>query len=365
LVLGQIAIQWGLGLVYTGSVLILLHGEDTYRSRQRLRVLREAFQKKFDPHGFGMVRVNAPEAEPERIRTLLTNQGFFAKRRLVVLERVAEASSAVQAELSPLLKDAAKGEDPIVIRWEGKKLNSTKTTRSRTRRAAPKKPTAVSNASKSETAAELAPPEAKVEEFPLLVGPALTRWYLDSARARGFTLTTATAVEMVRRLGSDLWSGATNLDKLNAGRVGTEVDVPLVETLVVGTIPPGAFALTDAVAERRTTLAVTLLTHELAAGAAPLALLAQLTRQFRILVMVGSENATPAALAKRLGLHPYVAQKAAASARRFTPAEVLERFRELLDLERQFKSGHPNPALALERFVVAAGAKPPNSARNP
>lgn len=343
---------------------ILLHGADTYRSRERLRVLREAFRTKYDPTGFGTVRVDASEADPERVRTLLTNQGFFAKRRLVILERLADAPASVQSALTDLLTEAASGEDPIVVRWEERKLGARTTSGGRSRRGSSSRRAKPVKSAPTVSGGAIAPAGARVEEYLPLAGPALARWYQDAARSRGFSLTVPAVSEMVRRLGADLWSGASNLDKLSAARIGTVVDLPLVETLVVGTVPPGAFAFTDAVAERRTELALTLLTREVAAGAAPLALLAQLTWQFRILTMVtASVDTTPAALAKRLRVHPYVVQKAAAAARRFSPTEALDRFRDLLELEREFKSGHPNPALALERFVVSVGTVPVSPVR--
>lgn len=343
-------------------MVILLHGDDSYRSRQRLATLISAFAGKYDAGGFGTVRVDATTAEPERLRTLLQNQGFFGEKRMVVMERLSEAPAAFQQAAVPLLAGAAKTESLVVLVWEPRALSAIGARggvgRAQVRSA--RKPTVASSTRGNPLAPLLE--VARIEEFAPLTGPVLSRWFSDAARARGFSLTSAAVNALTQRVGSDLWAAAANLDKLNAARIGTEVDASLVEALVAGEIPPGIFALTDAVSERRTDAALILLERELANGAVPLALLAMLTRQFRVLTLVSEGGTgTAAAMAKRFGLHPYVAQKALLAARRFTPREAAERLRELLELERAFKSGHPNPALALERFVVRAGAPRPTT----
>lgn len=338
-------------------MVILLHGDDSFRSRQRLATLISAFAGKYDARGFGTVRFDATSGEPERLRTLLRNQGFFGSKRMVVVERVSDAPSAFQQAAVPPLVGVATVDSVVVLVWEPRAVG--KSAAGRTARRAGSRPTR--RASPAAARNPLAPllEAARVEEFAPLSGPQLSRWVQEAARSRGFRLTVPALTALTQRTGHDLWAVSASLDKLNAARVGTEVDAPLVEDLVVGEIPPGIFALTDAVAERRTDAALALLERELAGGAAPIALLAMLTRQFRVLTLVAtSGSATAAALAKRYGLHPYVVQKALHAVRRFPRGVVVERFWELLQLERELKSGHPNPALALERFVVRAGAKP-------
>ncbi len=331
-------------------MVILLHGEDTYRSRERLRVLREAFRSKYDAEGLSMVRVDAAETEPARVRGLLVNTGLFGGRRLVVVERVSDAGLSVQDAMLPALAEVAQGDAVIALVWEPRSIGGGASARGRRR------PTKAA-AAKRQPLAELVP-KARVELFEPLIGPQLAQWYRGYAKRLGYTLTVDAVTELVQRVGADLWAGSAALDKLNSARVGTEVDATLVAENVPAQVPPAVFALTDAVAERRTDLALQLLEQELAHGAPPLALLSQLTRQFRVMVQMGGSTGTPATLAKRFGVHPYVAQKAAAAARRFTPSELTSRFVELLDLERKLKSSHPNPALLLERFVFRARARP-------
>lgn len=334
-------------------MVILLHGDDTYRSRERLRVLVGAFRTKYDGKGFATVRVSGEGLEGERLHSLLSSGGLFGDRRMVVVERPGEAPPEALRTVLPLLEAIASKPDPIIVLWEPRTVGATAKRPVRAVRVAGRKTTARATEPLVAVAGF-----ARVEAFAVLTGPSLLRWYQDAAKAHGFEFAPDALVEFLQLVGSDLWAASNALDKLDSARVGTVVDAEMVRTNVAGTVPPGVFALTDAVAERRTDTALLLLTHEIEAGAAPLALLAMLTRHFRTMLLA-AELGSPAAVAKATGVHPYVAQKAAAAARRFAPGEVRSRFAELLDLERPLKSGHPNPALLLARFVVAAGQPQP------
>src|SRR3989338_2379931 len=69
-------------------MLIFIHGEDTFRSREKLHELILEFKKKRDPQGFNVVRLDGGELTWERFRHEALSPGFLAPKRMIVIERL-------------------------------------------------------------------------------------------------------------------------------------------------------------------------------------------------------------------------------------------------------------------------------------
>jgi len=106
---------------------------------------------------------------------------------------------------------------------------------------------------------------------------------------------------------------------------------------------------------RETARALQLLHHQLAHNAAPIYLLAMITRQFRLLLQwrdlvergVAFDQATA-----QLKLHPFVARKTAEQARNFSLPQLEAIYQKLLDSDIAIKTGRHEPMLALDLLVV-------------
>jgi len=185
------------------------------------------------------------------------------------------------------------------------------------------------------------------------------RWIENRLAQRGARAGSGVAAALFELVGADLDRLTLEVEKLclYAGERG-EIDADAVTELVGQLRPRALYELTDAIGERRLTSALRLVAELTEQGEAPLALVGALANHFRRLLR--TQEIRPleaAAVQKRLGLHPFAAQKLVDQVQRFNP----RRLRFCLDAVRStdvaLKGGLPiAPRLAIERLVLAVCA---------
>lgn len=190
--------------------------------------------------------------------------------------------------------------------------------------------------------------------------PADVRKWIETRLAqRGARAGSGVAAALFELVGADLDRLSLEVEKLclYAGEKG-EIDADAVTELVGQLRPRALYELTDAIGERRLTNALRLAAELTEQGEAPLSLVGALANHFRRLLRAHDiQPLETAAVQKRLGLHPFAAQKVVEQARRFNP----RRLRTCLDAVRStdmaLKGGLPiAPRLAIERLVLAVCA---------
>jgi len=186
----------------------------------------------------------------------------------------------------------------------------------------------------------------EAREFKAPKGGAMTRWIEDRAAERSIRLEPGAARELATRIGAMVAEGDVDrrrqgmvavgeLDKLALYRGGQPVTQDDVRALVAEAVPGSAWALLDAVGERRAAEANEQLARLMTNTPEPV-LLAQLHRRVRTLIEVADELAagkTAGSLVRTLHLKPFQADKLAGHARRWTFAELRAALDGLLDLD--------------------------------
>jgi DNA polymerase-3 subunit delta len=136
---------------------------------------------------------------------------------------------------------------------------------------------------------------------------------------------------------------------VGAGEV-LEISEADVKELVRGHFEENIFALTDAIGSRQHALAAKLLEEELRSGANEIYLLSMIIRQIKIILQISSAlkaGITERRLAGELKLNSYVAQKAAAQARNFSPEQLKKMLSDLIEIDYKAKTGRGEPAVLL------------------
>jgi len=178
----------------------------------------------------------------------------------------------------------------------------------------------------------------------------LAAWIQGRATERGLQLAPNAAKELARRVGGFVREGdvdrqrqgalaVAELDKLALYRPATPITEEDVRALVSEVVPDSTWAILDAVAERRVVVAAPQLDRLLETVPEPV-LLVQLHRRLRELLVAADHIATggtPAGLVKRIGGHPFRAQKLAEQARRWTMPELEAALDGLLELDAMVK----------------------------
>lgn len=320
-------------------MIILLHGPDTYRSRQRLKTLREAFVAKHDPSGFNVVIIEGARASAEEVSKSLGAQGFFAKKRFIAIENISRAKSPKVLEVITQRLSQLKDPDLIAVFLE--------------------EPTEGKGRKKS-LASLLglrASSSVLIEQFPRLEGEELSQWLASETTKRQGRWEPAAAKRLLDICGHDLWQLSSELDKLISYANGRPITVADIELFVRGSVDTDIFKLTDAFASRRRAEALRLIDNEISSGQSVLYLVAMLTRQMRILIQVKdylASGGNARSAATELGLHPYVTTKAVQQSAHFTVAQLQHIYRRLTQLDQRTKASSLDPRILLDVCTVDA-----------
>ena len=204
---------------------------------------------------------------------------------------------------------------------------------------------------------------AYIKEFPLLKGKKLAGWVQRRVKSKGGEITPAALKTLVTFVGNDLRLLNQEIEKLltyvDRARPIEEEDVRL---LVSYTQEANVFEMVDAIGQRNSEQALRLLHKLLEDGAAPLALLGMITRQFRIMMQIKElqgEGLARSEIGQRLQLHPFVVQKGARQARNFTMEQLERAYDRLLETDWAIKTGRLEPVLALDILLIRlSGVRP-------
>jgi DNA polymerase-3 subunit delta len=185
------------------------------------------------------------------------------------------------------------------------------------------------------------------------------RWIEARLSQRGMKASSGAAQALFELVGPDLDRLALEVEKLGlfVGERG-EVSADDVAELVGQLRPRAVYELCDAIGERRLTNALRLVAELSDQGQPALALVGALANHFRKLLRARELRPLEVSeVQRKLGVHPFAAQKLVEQVRRFD----LRRLRMCLEAARRtdlaLKGGVPiGPRMALERLVLAVCA---------
>lgn len=322
------------------AMLIFVYGDDEVRVSEKLAQLRSHFLSKIDPTGLNLAEFPAPGTAQIPFADVAQAVGsapFLAAKRMVIVRGLFEGLKKAEAkEWAEVF--ARTPESTIVVLAD---VEETK------------------NIEKHELYTSLKD-KAEVHSYvqPKLEGAALARAVIEKAKGLGGTMTLDVANELIKRAGEEMWQLQHEVEKLVAYANGQQITMAMLDLLVSTNAESNVFAFVDAISQRDTKTAMKLLAKEREAGAADLYLLAMIARQVRILLQIRHLIAEQpqANVAKELGLHPFVAQKASGQAKRFDNPTLLRLHQMLTKLDMEAKRGQIDAGLAVDRVVVEMSA---------
>lgn len=331
-------------------MIILIYGEDTYRSHKRFVQLREAFRQKYDKTGMNIVQLDGEKLKPEQFTQTFSSQGFLATRRFVGVTNFLSRGTAVAHEVvQSALENIQYETDNVIVFWEDADIAEKK--------SAPRKKSVKQDSS-------LLPgllSKAKKERFPLLDVDEIHDWILQAFAAREAAIDMKAATQLGAAVGNDLWRASSEIEKLvhfASGRLITEADVA---QLVVTQTTETVFALTDALGMGNRARALELFEENAQSGTDTFSLLRAIIWHFRNLLAIRSfmddGTTNPAALARELGIHPYVAQKCTQQAEAFTVSALSEIYQSLVRLEQELKTSRIDPLVLFDLLTMRVTLK--------
>jgi len=157
-------------------------------------------------------------------------------------------------------------------------------------------------------------------------------------------------------VGDDLYMLAAEIEKLCLYVQGKRIEEEDVQSLTTQARQANIFAMIDAFAEKRASIAMRLLHRLLNEGTAPTHILAMLTRQLRLMVQakeLDSRHTPEADLRKQLGLSQYYPVRRLLQQSALYPLPRLQAiYRKLLDTDMAIKTGKWKEQMALDMLIA-------------
>ncbi len=318
-------------------MILVFHGADTFRSRQKLREVLEKFRRDVDPQGYNTSKLDGRTTTCQAIVSALSAAPFMARKRLVLVEQLTQLDFKKDEEATMVsIVEQMLASDTVFVVWE-EELGKTEW--------------------KSPVFAALKA-SPYVAEFASLDASQVSGWMRQRLAAAGVQLDNAAWAYAAMSVEDDLFRASSECDKLAAyaQAVGkATLTLADIKPLIAGGLHDDVFALVDAVSQGRAGASLALLQDQLASGSHALEITTMLVRQYRILqqVLDGLQQGLPPdRIASIYKMHPFVAKKMASQARQVKPGQIKRAYDVLTRLDVDLKSS----GLPSETLITAAVA---------
>ena len=287
----------------------ILHGQDTYRSKEKLNELVSHFKTKVSDLGF--FRIEGENFSEAEFKELLRGKTLFEKKYVVVCERVLENKEALNFILGSL-DDLAKTDNMFLFLEEEVE---------------------------EKVLEEFKKQAYKIQEYKPLDGVKLKAWFA----AQKIPLNIAS--EIIKKCGSDLWRASKEIEKYALGGLTAKQET-------VAEYNP--FAVCDAFAEKNKAKAWTIYQQALRQGIPDEEVFFKILWQIKNLLLVKKLiSAGVPNISNETGLHSFVAGKAIKAAQKFSEEELINYSYEMLKIYHKERRGESELPIEFEKLLIS------------
>ncbi|MBT3349296.1 DNA polymerase III subunit delta [bacterium] len=316
--------------------LFLLTGEDDFRLRERARILRDGFGKKYPD---GDLEIFETKSELRNLENLVLTPNLFGGRRLAVCDEFWNAEKFEAAEKSKFFERLPGfSETATVIALEPKLDKRTKW-------------------------AKFLLAHARVENFDQLDESQLLRWIEQRTERLGGEISRSCAKFLLNRCGPNLWTLSGELGKIVMCAGEEKIDEKLITELSRPRPQLEIWDFLENVSRQNAIGAVEKFRSLLVLGQPVQMIFSMLQREIRIHAQLRAglnQHLSAPEIAKITKLHPFVVQKTLNLSKNFSAKKIRKMYDELFEIEKRMKSGgiitSVNDAgeleLAIEKFIV-------------
>lgn len=333
-------------------MLLLLHGPDTFRSRQYLKEMVAEFKTKRDPQGLNVVFFDAKKNEGGEMMEALLSPPFLSERRMAVIENLsAVKSDETRDRLLELAKEKKIPESTVAIFWEEESFVIP----------APRHAGGIQRDKKKiHPLFNFLAKQKYSKEFNNLTSGQIKDWAESELKKRGIKIEKRALESLIASVGADLWQLNSELGKL-AAFAGSKEDKIIafgdVSLFISDNIDDNVFHLIDALLGRRSKEAIKLLHDQQAGGEESAKLFGAIIWQFRSLLMIKdylalNPGANSDQISRALGLHPFVIKKALAILPGFSFEQLKKIYQKLLEIDLKVKTGGGDLPKLLEILIA-------------
>ncbi|OHA62817.1 MAG: DNA polymerase III subunit delta [Candidatus Wildermuthbacteria bacterium GWA2_46_15] len=310
-------------------MILFLYGQDSFRSRKKLKEIIEQHQK-VRPGGLNLFYHDFLEDNFSDFRSQIENQSMFVEKKLVVIENVLDNQDLSQKFLEYLKEKEKLLRDDILIFFEVKEFNLNNSLFTFLKKI------------------------AQTQEFKPLALPALRLWIRQEAKEQGTEIEDPAIDQLIAFFNNDLWSLSSEIKKLASLKADRKIEISDIGLLSRAKIETNIFKTIDAVASGDKKNALKLINQHLEEGDSPTYLLAMVNYQFRNLLLIKDllekKNSLDVIL-KLTRLNPFVARKGYFLSQKFTFKKLKIIYSQILDTDFKIKTGKISPRQGLELMI--------------
>ena len=309
-------------------MIIFLYGQDSYRSREKLKEIIEQYKIKHKS-GLNLVQIDAKGGDFKDLFDNLKIASMFDEKKLIILKDIFSNQKFGEGLLKEIkiLKDS---KDIIVI-FEKEEIDQ----RTKLFKVLIK--------------------FAKCQKFSFLDGRGLKLWLKKESEKYGLKIDPLAEAALLSYVGNDLWQLKNEIKKLADFKPGKLIKKEDVVLQVRPKIENDIFKTIDSLASKNKKQAIDLLYKHIENGDSPLYLLSMIGYQFRNLLIIKElqeEKKPYAIIVKKSGLHPFVAQKSYYLCSQFSFSQLKKIYQKIFQADLEIKTGKIDAETALDLLIA-------------
>ncbi len=309
-------------------MIILIYGNDTYRSRRKLNKIVD-YYKKDSSDNLILERLEGKDLDFKKFKNKTKQVSMFNERKLMILEGIFQNQQFKEKFMSNI--EIFENSQDIFIFYENGKVL------------------------KSDRLFKLINRFSKSEEFNLLSGDKLMIWVKNEISSLGIKITNSALEKIVDFVGNDLWRFSNEIKKLYNYKNGDKIKEDDVELLVKPKIDTDIFKTIDAFAVKDKKKAIISVHNHLEKGDSPLYILSMINYQIRNLLIVGNfinKGVLCYDIARESGLHPYTVRKSCFQIKKFKIEDLKNIYQKILEVDINIKTGRLDTQTALDLLIA-------------
>lgn len=346
-------------------MIIFIYGEDTYRSFQKVKTLKEKFVREVDSIGGGIDFIDGKTATIQELSQKNNTASLFSRKRMIIIDDVFLNDNISEDLIAYLKRNKAHESD------DTKNILVFRDSSIKTIEKSYKKQIVQTNSSGRSNPLKLkfsklfnfiVENKAYVEEFKLLSNLELEQWIISEVEKLKGEINPPAIQTLIALVGNDLWTLSSEINKLVFYKKSDKDNIIKKEDvfeMVKGSFDQKIFDLLDLITSKNSRLAVKFLEEQYEAGLNEQYIWHMITNQIKTLLQIkqgvqdGQNNIE---IASSVKVHPFVVKKGIIQANKFSASQLREVFSDLLKIDFKFKTGQGDTKMLLDLFILKLGS---------
>lgn len=296
------------------NMIIVLHGEDSFRSAQKLAELKEKFFKEVDKTQTNVFLIDE-KTEKEEARLFFNTSSLLARKKLIIIPDFSIIKKETKNFIQDLIQENKIGENVILIVRSLTFLSSQDFPLHKTK---------------------------FVEEFKILKSWQLEKYLLSLCQKRNIKIESQALKALIFITQGNLWQINQELDKLQAFAYGRKITQKDIYACVKGVFEEEIFNFLDALAKKNKEKALLFLEKQIKQGESPFYLVNRLASHLKIILAIKylfEQGKNKEQVRRITNLHPFLIEKILDILPYWSKTKLKELFQKLLEIEYQGKIG--------------------------